>query len=106
MTEIWGPSPAGAGVEAARRRLERADLDLTEETAQRGLDLAETALRNSAPAAPAPAPAPATEFFVEQVVVAAAMREVYKEAPLRPVEVEAFLGVARWFFNSLWHEHP
>lgn len=101
---VWttqaGPSPVQVGVEQARQRLERAGVELSDDAVHGGVDLAVTVLENQAPEAPARA----QELFVEQVVVASAMRDRYDEPPLQPVEVNAFLGVVRWFFNSLWHE--
>lgn len=102
MTAVDESDPFLIGLQQALNRLKRAGLQVTGEAAGHGLDLAEAALHDLT-AAP---PARATELFVEQVVVAVAMREFYDEPALKPVEVGAFLGVARWFFNSLWHEHP
>ncbi|RPF28923.1 hypothetical protein [Georgenia muralis] len=102
MTAVWGYDPAQAGVDQARSRLERAEVELTDEAAERGLEIAQDALHDLTTAPPAPA----TELFVEQVVVAVAMRERYHEPDLQRVEAAAYLGVARWFFNSLWHDHP
>jgi hypothetical protein len=89
-------------VARARQRLEAHGMEVSSYAGRAGSALARDVLHSSM----GDPPRVAADLFVELVVIATAMRETYNEPTLGPAEVEEFLGVSRWFLNSLWHEHP
>jgi hypothetical protein len=50
------------------------------------------------------APDRAVEMIVEDVAIASSMRERYGEPRLTRDDISRFSEVAKWFFNSFWHE--
>jgi hypothetical protein len=89
-------------IAGARRRLQLHGIEVSAYAARAGSALAHDALESRGETSAQVA----KDLFVEQVVIATAMREAYGEPPLEPADVVEFLGVSRRFLNSLWHEHP
>ncbi|MBB5856285.1 hypothetical protein ACFQ05_25755 [Amycolatopsis umgeniensis] len=88
-----------AGVRYAEERLGRHELPMPSgEVGGQAIEFAIGALEGRV------VPVRAAEQFVEQVVVAAAMREVNDEPPLTASDIRLFRDVSTWFFNSFWHE--
>jgi hypothetical protein len=92
--------PIQSGLRFGKDRLSRHGIYVPSEQVQSTVDRAVGVLGQLAEGAPPRA----VELFVENVFVAAALRVKFEEPPLGDAEVFAFYGVARWFFNSLWHD--
>lgn len=95
------PEPVLRGARRAVERLAEHEIDVDVTGVREAARLAEHVILEEVGRG---APDAAVELMVENVAVAAGVRQVRNEEPLSHEDVSRFVQLGRWFFNSLWHD--
>jgi hypothetical protein len=93
------PDYLHAAVQGAARRCKRYGVDFARTEAEETVNLAYRLIETRGLTS-----ARASELFLEQVAVAASIRQVMGEPRLSELELMDYLNASRLFLNSWWHE--